>query len=146
MAKISTKSFTDLLKKLSSDPKIKEAIRQASEQATSASHFKAQSAMGLIKYLLKYTATFLGKKKAQKFNEYSEYVVVLITVSLILKKNIFDRPEVKEFFVSNWQLAKDRSISLYDFCQDYVRKQLENRNEKKKRKKAAIRDSQLTGR
>lgn len=115
-----SKAFLDLLNKLSSDPKVKAAIDSAKSEAFKSSDYQATSILDLISYLMKYSGSFIGKKKAEKLTEYTGYLVFIITVSMILKKNLFDRPEVKEFFVKNWEGAKRNSSKFYNICQNYA--------------------------
>ncbi len=112
--------FKNLLKKLSTDPRVKAAIDAAKEEATKSSEFQATSALGLIGYLFKYSASFLGRKRAGKLSELTGNLVFLITISMILKRNLFDRPEVKEFFEQNWTGAKKHFSQFYTTCQKFV--------------------------
>lgn len=49
--------------------------------------------------ILRATVTgFLKKKRGRALDEQLEVVYFLLQISLLLKENVFDRPEVKEFF------------------------------------------------
>ena len=60
-----------------------------------------------------FAARFATKKKARALDELMEVIYLVVQVSLVLKENIFDRPEVKEFFSQS-------SKEIYFFAQKYV--------------------------
>lgn len=132
--KAGSKEFLELLKKLSTDPKIKSAIESAKAEANSQSSYQATSVIDLIIHLLKYSSTFVGKKKAEKITEYTGYIGFLITISLLLKKNIFDRPEVREFFIKNWVDTKILSVKFYDTLQGHTQQLISNLKSKFRKK------------
>jgi hypothetical protein len=56
---------------------------------------------------------FATKKKARALDELMDIIFLLVQVSLLLKENIFDRPEVKKFFSQS-------SKEIYSLAQKYV--------------------------
>ena len=56
---------------------------------------------------------FVSKKKARSLDELIEVVYLLVQVSLSLKENVFDRPEVREFL-------SHRSKQILSVAREYV--------------------------
>ena len=58
--------------------------------------------VGIAWQVLTLTARFAGKKRARAIAEIIDIITFLVTLSLIVKQNIFDRPEVRAFFARQW--------------------------------------------
>lgn len=56
---------------------------------------------------------FSKKKRSRALDELAELVHLLVQVSLLLKENIFDRPEVKKFFRESFE-------QIYLFAQEWL--------------------------
>lgn len=93
--------FSKLLKELSRDSRLKRAVAKGRRR----SHAKRRSQIeNLLDMCLLFSAVasrFLKKKKARALDKQMDIVYFLVQVSLLLKENIFDRPEVQEFFGRN---------------------------------------------
>ncbi|MGA2709021.1 MAG: hypothetical protein ABSF86_11510, partial [Steroidobacteraceae bacterium] len=74
---------------------------------------KVESLTDIVLLILAIASRFATKKKARALDELMDIIFLLVQVSLRLKENIFDRPEVKEFF-------GQRSKEIYSFGQKYV--------------------------
>ncbi len=99
-----------LLKKLARDPRLKRVIAKAEKESSGAERAKVEKATDLFLLALTIGSRFSKKKKARAMDELGDLVYLLVQASLLLKENIFDRPEVKEFF--------DRSYKrLYSWAQ-----------------------------
>ena len=70
-----------------------------------------ESAAGLFLLGLSDRSRFAKKKKARALDELGDLIYLLVQVSVMLKENIFDRPEVREFF-------SQRSKQIYLFAQE----------------------------
>lgn len=116
MKNFKNKDFKALLKKLSADPTLKAAIDQAKADVNGGNAYQATSILNFVSYFLKYTTGFVGKKKAQKLSEYFDYLVFIISVGVLLKKNVFDNPEVRAFFERNWIGSKKQFGIIYEAC------------------------------
>jgi hypothetical protein len=103
--------FKDLLKELSRDSRLKRVIAKHRSRAKSGG--KIQQAANLALGLLKIASRFMTKKRARTLEELVDAVYLLVQVSLLLKENVFDRPEVKRLF-------KQRSKQIYSLAQEYV--------------------------
>jgi len=90
--------FKDLLKGLSRDPRLKRVITKARRQTRQKGGAKVERVTDIVLILLAIASRFVKKKKARALDELMDIIYLLVQVSLLLKENIFDRPEVKEFF------------------------------------------------
>ena len=90
--------FINLVKELSRDPRLKRAFSQAKRQIRRKGATKVESMTDFFLLSLAIGTKFISKRKARALDELIEVVYLLVQVSLLLKENIFDRPEVKEFF------------------------------------------------
>jgi hypothetical protein len=90
--------FKNLLKGLSRDPRLKRVIAKAQRQTRGKGEAKVENVTGILLLLLAIASRFASKKKARALDELMDVIYLLVQVSLLLKENIFDRPEVKEFF------------------------------------------------
>jgi hypothetical protein len=103
--------FKDLLKELARDPRVKRVI--AKRRSRGKRGGKIQPEAGIVLALLGIASRFMTKKRARAFDELVDAIYLLVQVSLLLKENVFDRPEVKRFL-------KQRSKQIYSLAQEYV--------------------------
>ena len=89
--------FNNLLKELSRDPRLKLVIANAKRHNRGGSRAKVETVTGIFLLLLATISRFAKKKRARALDELMDVVYLLVQVSLLVKENIFDRPEVKEF-------------------------------------------------
>jgi hypothetical protein len=109
--------FTDLLKDLSRDPRLKLVIAKAKRgQTRGKGAAKVENATGVLLLLLAIASRFAKKKRARALDELMDVIYLLVQVSLVLKENIFDRPEVKDFFSQ----GSDHIYSLAQQCMAMV--------------------------
>ncbi|MGA2713122.1 MAG: hypothetical protein ABSG41_08435 [Bryobacteraceae bacterium] len=90
--------FENLLKQLSRDPRLKLVIAKAKRQTRGKGAAKVENVTGIFLLILAIASRFAKKKKARAIDELMDIIYLLVQVSLVLKENIFDRPEVQEFF------------------------------------------------
>jgi hypothetical protein len=102
--------FKGLLKELSRDPQLKTVIAKAKRRPRGKAEAKVESATGIVLLALSVASRFAKKKKARALDELADLIYLLVQVSLMLKENIFDRPEVREFI-------GQRSKQIYVFAQ-----------------------------
>ena len=88
----------NLLTKLARDPRLKRVIAKARRPGRGNARAKVESATDVFLLALTIASRFAKKKKARALDELADLVYVLVQASLLLKENIFDRPEVKDFF------------------------------------------------
>lgn len=103
--------FKDLLKELARDPRVKRVIGKRRSRGKRGG--KIQPEAGIVLSLLGIASRFMTKKRARAFDELVDAIYLLVQVSLLLKENVFDRPEVKRFL-------KQRSKQIYSLAQEYV--------------------------
>jgi acid phosphatase family membrane protein YuiD len=103
--------YKHLIKQLGRDPRLKRVI--AKRQGLGKNAAKVESLTDIVLLILAIASRFATKKKARALDELMDIIFLLVQVSLRLKENIFDRPEVKEFF-------GQRSKEIYSFGQKYV--------------------------
>jgi hypothetical protein len=90
--------FRNLLKQLGRDPRLKRVIAKAKRQTRGKGVAKVENVTDIFLLILAIASRFATKKKARALDEMMDIIYLLVQVSLLLKENIFDRPEVKEFF------------------------------------------------
>ena len=95
--------FKNLLKELGRDPRLKLVIAKAKRQPRGKSEAEVESATGIFLLLLAIASRFAKKKKARALDELMDVIYLLVQLSLLLKENIFDRPEVQEFFSDSYR-------------------------------------------
>ena len=88
--------FKGLLKELGRDPRLKRVI--AERRTRGKGEAKVENVTGIVLLILAIAGRFATKKKARALDELMDIIYLLVQVSLLLKENIFDRPEVREFF------------------------------------------------
>jgi hypothetical protein len=103
--------FKDLLKVLGRDPRLKRVM--ARRQIRGKKGADIAHVTDIVLLLLAIASRFATKKKARALDELMDVIYLVVQVSLALKENIFDRPEVKEFFSRS-------SKEIYFFAQKYV--------------------------
>ena len=103
--------FKDLLKELARDPRVKRVIGKRRSRGKRGG--KIQPEAGIVLALLGIASRFMTKKRARAFDELVDAIYLLVQVSLLLKENVFDRPEVKRFF-------RQKSKRIYSLAQEYV--------------------------
>ena len=103
--------FKDLLKELARDPRVKRVI--AKRRSRGKRGGKIQPEAGIVLALLGIASRFMTKKRARAFDELVDAIYLLVQVSLLLKENVFDRPEVQRFF-------RQKSKQIYSLAQEYV--------------------------
>lgn len=91
-----------LVKRLSRDPRLRRVIHKAKLRQKNGTG-KIEGLGDLFLLSLAVASRFVSKRKARTLDELMEIVYLLVVVSLILKENVFDRPEVKEFFSQNYK-------------------------------------------
>ena len=87
-----------LLKELARDPRLKRVIAKARKESRGAERAKVETATDLFLLALTIGSRFSKKKRARAMDELGDLVYLLVQASLLLKENIFERHEVKEFF------------------------------------------------
>jgi len=102
-----------LLKELSRDPHLKQVIAKARHQPRGKVEARVESVTGMFVLLSRIASRFAKKKRARAIDDLADTVHLLFQVSLLLKENIFDRPEVKNFF-------RESSKQVYVFVQECV--------------------------
>jgi len=102
--------FKELLKELSRDPRLKRVIANADPVERKAAKSNRRG----------YRPDSLGncfplndQEEGRALEELMDAIYLLVQVSLLLKENVFDRPEVKRFF-------RQRSKQIYSLVQEYV--------------------------
>lgn len=87
-----------LLTELSRDPRLKRAIAKGRRRSRHepASQIETLAEMSLL--LPRIASLFLKRKKARELDKQMDVVHFLVQLSLLLKENILDRPEVRDFF------------------------------------------------
>jgi hypothetical protein len=103
--------FQDLLKVLGRDPRLKRVM--ARRQIRGKGGANVEHVTDVVLLLLAIASRFATKKKARALDELMDFIFLLVQVSLLLKENIFDRPEVKKFFSQS-------SNEIYLLAQKYV--------------------------
>jgi hypothetical protein len=90
--------FRKLLKQLSRDARVKRVIVKAKRRTRGKGRAKVENVTDMFLLLMAIASRFAKKKKARALDELMEIIYLLVQISLVLKENIFDRPEVREFF------------------------------------------------
>lgn len=117
MAKFSAAQFKKLLSDLSKDPEIRTAIEKMSKAG--GDRFNNQALKDFLPFVVKLSK--LGGRKVVIIGEYFGMLLFLFELSLILKKNIFERPEVQTFFKENWAGARAKMNAMYMLCSGYMK-------------------------
>jgi len=105
--------FGKLVKDLSRDPRLKKAVAKAGRRPRGTGVRKVEDTAGLFALTMKIASHFVKKKKARALQEAMDVIYLLVRVSILLKENIFDRPEVKKFFHDSFR-------QIYAIAQAFV--------------------------
>ena len=103
--------FKGLLKELGRDPRLKQVI--AKRRTRGKGEAKVENVTGIVLLILAIAGRFATKKKARALDELMDIIYLLVQVSLVLKENVFDRPEVKAFL-------SHRSKEVYSLAQECI--------------------------
>lgn len=95
--------FANIAKELSRDPRLKQAIAKARNKKRDKSVRQVDNAASIALLLLGIASRFSKRKKARALDEAMDVIYLLVQVSIVLKENVFDRPEVKKFFSRSFQ-------------------------------------------
>lgn len=117
MSKFNAAGFKKLLKDLSQDPEVRAAIEKMS--ANGGDRFNAQALKDFLPFVVKLSK--LGGRRMTILGQYFGMLLFLFELSIILKKNVFDRPEVKQFFKENWAGARTKANAMYMLCSGYMK-------------------------
>lgn len=93
-----TPALSDLVRQLSRDPSLKRVIAKVRHQSRGKGRTELEKVTDLYLVLVAIMAQFSRKKRARTLEEHMNVVAFLVQLSLAVKENIFDRPEVKQFF------------------------------------------------
>lgn len=104
-----------LLMKLAEDPKIKSAIDMIDHGAN---NDKITSFRDTLQTFTDMTKSFVGSKRALKIAAYAEVMILAYRLGLVLKTNIFDRPEVKAYIDEN--LSGLKSSGVYKIAKQFI--------------------------
>jgi len=91
-------SLGELLAELSRDPQVKRAVAKTRRRRPGKTTAKVESVTRVVLLLMGIASRFAKKKRARALEEAMDAVDLLIQLSIALKENIFDRPEVRRFF------------------------------------------------
>ena len=105
------RQFKDVLKELGRDPRVKRVIAKRRSRRKGVG--KIERVSDVILVLLAIASRFAPKKKARVLDELMDSIYLLVRVSLLLKENVFDRREVREFLSQS-------SKEIYSLAQKYV--------------------------
>lgn len=129
LANSKSERIKELIKKLSADPKIKSAMAELKANSNAENAYYSKSFLDLMVYILKASGGFLGKRKAKVIIEVVEVTGFVISISLILKKNLFDRPEVRQYFNERWSGFKNQFDKLLIMSSKYVNQALKRQKD-----------------
>lgn len=108
-----TKEFTKILRELGRDRRVKRAIIKARREIRRNGKEKAGSFAGFFLLIMAIAFRVLRRKKARAIEELIDILFLLVQVSLLLKENVFDRPEVRAFFSQHYK-------QISSISQEYV--------------------------
>jgi hypothetical protein len=109
----SRSQFETLLNELGRDPRLKRVIAKARRQTRGKGGAKVEAMTDIFLLIGEIYSHFATKKKARALEELMDIIYLLVQVSLLLKENIFDRREVKEFF-------RQSSKQVYSLAEECV--------------------------
>ena len=90
--------FANIAKELSRDPRLKQAIAKTRRKNRGEGVRRVENATGIILLLLGIASRFSKRTRARALDEAMDVISLLVQVSIVLKENIFDRPQVKKVF------------------------------------------------
>lgn len=117
MAKFNAARFKKLLSELSQDPEVRAAIEKMS--AKGGDRFNSQALRDFLPFVVKLSK--LGGRRMSIVGQYFGMLLFLFELSIILKKNVFDKPEVRQFFKENWAGARTKANAMYMMCSGYMK-------------------------
>lgn len=106
-------TFRTLLKDLDRDPRVRQAVARAKRGNGHKDRGKVEGLAGILSLALTVASRYSKKKRARALEELRDAISFLVELSLLLKENVFDRPEVKKFI-------RQRSKQIYLFAQGCV--------------------------
>ena len=106
-------SFANIAKELGRDPRLKQAITTARSKTRGKEIRRVDEATGIALSLLGIASRLSKRKKARALEEVMDVIYLLVQVSIVLKENVFDRPEVKKFFSQSFR-------QVYSLAQQFV--------------------------
>ena len=115
-----TGQFRSLVKELSRDPRLKQVISKAKHQSRGRNTGHVENLRDFFLLSLGITSRFVSKKKARILDELMDAVYLLVEVSLLLKENVFDRPEVKKFLNQGSKQVFLFAQVVYKSANEYV--------------------------
>lgn len=131
MKNLKSKQIIQLLADLSKDKNIKLALDKVKSEYRNESQEQINSFKDLLVVIFRISTKFIGKKKARVLEETLDAVGILIQISLLIKTNVFDRPEVRLFFQNLWSGIKVNWSAIYSTASNYVDQQLNKRKQAK---------------
>ncbi len=105
--------YRKLLQELNRDPRLKQVIAKARRQPRGKVRTNVETVTDTLLLVSGIASRFSKKKRARALDELTDLVHLLVQVSLLLKENIFDRPEVKKFFRESFE-------HVYLFAQEWL--------------------------
>ncbi|MGE3681155.1 MAG: hypothetical protein AB7G93_05455 [Bdellovibrionales bacterium] len=121
------RNFSALLLKLSQDQKLRAAIeslrRRTTHPAGGPHRFESLPEAALQIALL--AGRFIGRKRARTVADVVDVITFLVSLSLLVKQNVFDRPEVRAFLKKTWGDVSTQSERLFILTRQQVKKRLE---------------------
>jgi len=86
------------LKELSADPELRHVIARARRGSAKKRPGQIESLAGLYLLAAAIVARLSKRKRARALDEHIDIVRFLVQLSLLLKENVLDRPEVRKMF------------------------------------------------
>ncbi len=105
--------YRKLLTELNRDPRLKQVIAKARRRPRGKVRTNVETVTDTLLLVSGIASRFSKKKRSRALDELAELVHLLVQVSLLLKENIFDRPEVKKFFRESFE-------QIYLFAQEWL--------------------------
>ncbi|MES2854250.1 MAG: hypothetical protein V4692_00225 [Bdellovibrionota bacterium] len=110
--------IADLLKFLGKDPTIRDALDRL--DTTGKTSEDAAKFSVVIAQVLRLCLGVIGRKKGRVVADWLEVFTLLVQVSLLLKKNVFDRPEVRAFVLKQAGAFKVQIDAVYQLGSTYI--------------------------
>lgn len=105
--------LNSLVKELNRDPRLKGIVAKVKRRSRKNGVAKVENLADFFLLSLAIVSRFVSKKKARALDELMDVVYLLVQVSMLLKENVFDRPEVREFL-------SQRSKRVFSVARQYV--------------------------
>ena len=113
-----------LLTELSQDPQLRAAVQNAKLKYQERGKYQVDDIRQLVSVILRVGSKFFGRQRSRVLAEAIDAMTLIVDISLIVKANVFDRPEVKKFFGEFWSGLKVNSGSLVAAGREIVRSRL----------------------